>query len=159
MEWKNIYRGLMMGASDVIPGVSGGTIAVLLGIYDRLIASINGLFSKEWKKHLGFLIPLGIGIAGAVLLLSRLIEWLFKDFPGPTQFFFLGLIIGILPYLFRQADVKANFKVNHYILLIIGAVIVSGMVFLHESEGVVIEEFTLSTYVLLFFPGLFLVLL
>ncbi|MBS3681526.1 DUF368 domain-containing protein [Ornithinibacillus massiliensis] len=153
MEWKNIYRGLMMGASDVIPGVSGGTIAVLLGIYDRLIASINGLFSKEWKKHLGFLIPLGIGIAGAVLLLSRLIEWLFKDFPGPTQFFFLGLIIGILPYLFRQADVKANFKVNHYILLIIGAVIVSGMVFLHESEGVVIEEFTLSTYVLLFFSG------
>ena len=60
MEWRNIYRGMMMGASDVIPGVSGGTIALVLGIYDQLILSINGLFSKDWKKHLAFLIPLGI---------------------------------------------------------------------------------------------------
>jgi len=48
MEWKNIYRGLIMGSSDVIPGISGGTIAVLLGIYDRLIEGINGIFTKEW---------------------------------------------------------------------------------------------------------------
>src|SRR5699024_5672036 len=91
MEWKNIYRGLLMGASDVIPGVSGGTIAVLLGIYDRLIAAINGFFSKEWKKHLTFLIPLGIGMATAVLLLSRVIEWLFNHYPAPTNFFFFIL--------------------------------------------------------------------
>lgn len=66
MEWKNLYRGLIMGTSDVIPGVSGGTIAVLLGIYDRLIAAINGIFTKDWKKHFGFLIPLGIGIVTAI---------------------------------------------------------------------------------------------
>ncbi|GGA84395.1 DUF368 domain-containing protein [Ornithinibacillus halotolerans] len=153
MEWKNIYRGLIMGASDVIPGVSGGTIAVLLGIYDRLIAAINGLFSKEWKKHLMFLIPLGIGIGTAVLLLSNVIEWLFEHYPGPTQFFFLGLIIGILPYLFAQADVKRNFKVNHYILLLVGFVIVGSMIFLHSNEGAVIEEFTFTTYLFLFFSG------
>jgi putative membrane protein len=153
MEWKNIYRGLIMGASDVIPGVSGGTIAVLLGIYDRLIAAINGLVSREWKKQLGFLIPLGIGIVSAVLILSKLIEWLFEHYSGPTQFFFLGLIIGILPYLFNQAEAKINFKVNHYILLLIGALIVGSMMFLQESEGMVIEEMTLSTYVLLFFSG------
>ncbi|WP_026908596.1 DUF368 domain-containing protein [Paucisalibacillus globulus] len=153
MEWKNIYRGLIMGASDVIPGVSGGTIAVLLGIYDRLIAAINGLVSKEWKKQLGFLIPLGIGIGSAVLLLSHLIEWLFEHYPGPTQFFFLGLIIGILPYLFKEADVKVNFKAHHYILLIVGLVVVGSMMFLHTSEGVVIEDITVSTYILLFFCG------
>jgi putative membrane protein len=153
MEWKNIYRGLMMGASDVIPGVSGGTIAVLLGIYDRLIAAINGLMSRDWKKQLGFLIPLGIGIGSAVLLLSRLIEWLFEHYPGPTQFFFLGLIIGILPYLFHQADAKKSFKVNHYILILIGALLVGSMLFLTESEGAVIEDVTLMTYVQLFFSG------
>ncbi|WP_010098140.1 DUF368 domain-containing protein [Ornithinibacillus scapharcae] len=153
MEWKNIYRGLIMGASDVIPGVSGGTIAVLLGIYDRLIAAINGIFSKDWKKHLAFLIPLGLGVGLAILLLSRLIEWLFEHYPGPTQFFFLGLIVGILPYLFNQAEARINFQTKHYIVLIIGAIIVASMMFLHESENVVIEEVTFSTYVILFFSG------
>lgn len=74
MEWKNLYRGLFMGASDVIPGVSGGTIAVLLGIYDRLIAAVNGILSKDWKKHLLFLVPLGIGILTAIFLLANVIE-------------------------------------------------------------------------------------
>src|SRR5690606_23243562 len=131
----------------------GGTIAVLLGIYDRLIAAINGLVSKDWKKQLGFLIPLGIGVVSAILLLSHLIEWLFERHPGPTQFFFLGLIIGILPYLFNQAEVKVNFKVNHYLFLIFGALAVGSMMFLHESDGMVIENLTLSTYILLFFSG------
>lgn len=154
MKWKNIYRGLMMGASDVIPGVSGGTIAVLLGIYDQLITSISGIFSKDWKKHLGFLIPLGIGMAAAVLLLSRVIEWLFEHYPGPTKFFFLGLIIGILPYLFQQANVKHTFKVKHYILLVAGAILISMMVFLQPHEGAIITDRSMSTYILLFFSGM-----
>lgn len=153
MEWKNIYRGLIMGASDVIPGVSGGTIAVLLGIYDRLIAAINGIFSRDWKKHLAFLIPLGIGVGLAILMLSKLIEWLFEHYPGPTKFFFLGLIVGIIPYLFKQAEARENFHTQHYIVLIIGGILVASMMFLHNSENVIIEEVNLSTYVLLFFSG------
>lgn len=132
MEWKNIYRGMLMGASDVIPGVSGGTIAVLLGIYDRLIAAINGIFSKDWKKQLAFLIPLGIGVGIAILLLSRLIEWLFEHYAVPTQFFFLGLIIGILPYLFHEADAKRTFQMKHYVILVIGTIIVGSMAFIQE---------------------------
>lgn len=153
MEWKNIYRGLIMGASDVIPGVSGGTIAVLLGIYDRLIAAINGFVSKDWKKQLGFLIPLALGVGTAILLLSHLIEWLFANYPGPTKFFFLGLIIGVLPYLFHQAQVKKTFKINHFALLLIGVVIVGSMVFLQAGEAAVITEFKTSTYILLFVSG------
>ncbi|ASK61274.1 DUF368 domain-containing protein [Virgibacillus phasianinus] len=154
MEWKNIYRGMLMGASDVIPGVSGGTIAVLLGIYDRLIAAINGIFSRDWKKQLGFLIPLGIGVGIAILLLSRLIEWLFEHYAGPTQFFFLGLIIGIMPYLFHEADAKQTFRVKHYILIVIGAIIVGSMAFLQAGEPGVIENIATSTYILLFFSGI-----
>ncbi|HLR67705.1 DUF368 domain-containing protein [Virgibacillus alimentarius] len=152
MEWKNIYRGLLMGASDIIPGVSGGTIAVLLGIYDRLIAAINGFFSKDWKKQLGFLIPLGVGVGAAILLLSNVIEWLFEHYTGPTQFFFLGLIIGILPYLFHQSDAKQTFTWKHIILLVIGALIVGSMVFLNTGEGTAMER-TMSTYLLLFISG------
>ena len=58
MQWRNLYRGFFIGISDLIPGVSGGTIAFILGIYDELLASISGFFSREWKKHIGFLLPL-----------------------------------------------------------------------------------------------------
>lgn len=153
MEWKNIYRGILMGASDVIPGVSGGTIAILLGIYDRLIIAINGIFSKEWKRQLSFLIPLGIGVGSAILLLSRLIEWLLANYAVPTHFFFLGLIIGILPYLLHQADARRTFRVNHYVLLVIGAVLIGSLVFLHAGNSDVITNMTTSTYILLFFSG------
>ncbi|SER37801.1 putative membrane protein [Gracilibacillus ureilyticus] len=146
MEWKNIYRGMIMGASDVVPGVSGGTIAVVLGIYDRLIEAINGLFSKDFKKHLLFLIPLGVGILTAVFLLAGLIEWLFEHHPGPTQFAFLGLIIGVLPFLFNQSEAKKNFKVNHYVFILIGMAIVGSMVFFQSGEPEPVTDFTSMTY-------------
>src|SRR5690625_5141207 len=152
MEWKNIYRGLIMGASDVVPGVSGGTIAVLLGIYDRLIEAINGILSKSWKKHAKFLFPLIIVAAISILLLSKLMNWLLEHYGGPTYFFFLGLILGILPYLFKESQAKELFRLHHYFLLIIGIVL---LVLLPESaeEGTVIKTFTLSTYLYLFFSG------
>lgn len=152
MEWKNIYRGLLMGASDVIPGVSGGTIALLLGIYDQLIQAINGLFSRKWKKHLSFLVPLGIGIALAIFFLAKLIKWLLEFYPEPLHFFFLGLILGVLPYLFNQASVKTTFKGNHYIILILGALLIGSIDFLDTSK-VIIESRTLWVYVYLFFSG------
>lgn len=134
MEWKNIYRGIVMGISDLIPGVSGGTIAVILGIYDRLLDAISGFFSKEWKKHIGFLVPLGIGVGAALLLLSKLIDYLLSHYFEPTQFFFLGLIIGILPLLIKQVDVKRNFKAQHVVLLIIAAALVASMAFFSPDK-------------------------
>ncbi|MRH43661.1 DUF368 domain-containing protein [Aquibacillus halophilus] len=153
MNWKNIYRGMLMGASDVVPGVSGGTIAVVLGIYDQLIESINGFFSKEWKKHFGFLFPLGVGVVIAILLLADLIEWLFEHYPGPTQFTFLGLIIGVLPYLYTKSDARTTFKAQHFIVLIIGAVLVASMLFFRSGESDPVTDVTLTTYIWLFFSG------
>lgn len=154
MEWKNIYRGFMMGASDVIPGVSGGTIALLLGIYDQLINAINGLFSNEWKKYLRFLVPLGLGVVLAIFSLANLIKWLSKNYPDPLQFFFLGLILGVLPYLFAKANIKETFKSNHYLLLVFGALIIGAIAFLDTSSGTqVIEDRTTGIYIYLFFSG------
>ncbi|WP_181350216.1 DUF368 domain-containing protein [Thalassobacillus sp. CUG 92003] len=152
-EWKNIYRGLMMGASDVIPGVSGGTIAVVLGIYDRLIEAVNGIFSKDWKKHLSFMIPLVLGIGLSILLLSNVIDWLFEHYPGPTKFFFLGLIVGVLPYLTHKADMKHNFVTRHYVLLLIGAVLVASMVIFQTSESEAMQNLNMPDYISLFFGG------
>lgn len=88
MEWKNFYRGFIMGSIEVVPGISGGTIAVLLGIYEQLIGAIGGFFSKDWKKHLVFLAPLGIGMVIAIFSFAKVIGWLFENYPIQTQFFF-----------------------------------------------------------------------
>lgn len=155
MEWKNIYRGLFMGASDVVPGVSGGTIAVVLGIYDRLIAAINGFFSKEWKKHFRFLFPLGLGIVFAIFTLSRLMDWLIQNHSIPTFFFFIGLILGVLPLLFREAEARHTFTIFHFILLLVGIIIVSSLLFIKEpDQSALIVDRTFSTYLLLFFSGM-----
>lgn len=154
-EWKNIFRGIIMGASDTVPGVSGGTIAVILGIYDRLIAAINGLFTRNWKKQLGFLIPLGIGIVAALLTLSHVISWLLTNYPNQTFFFFMGLIIGVIPYLFHQADVKTNFKGSHYILLIIAGLLIASLVLFKEPGETALLDTTKATVLVgLFFAGI-----
>lgn len=154
MEWKNLYRGLIMGAVEVIPGISGGTIALLLGIYERLIAAINGFFSKNWKKQLGFLVPLGIGMVVSIFALARVIEWLFIHYPVPTQFFFMGLILGVLPFLLQKVDAKHTFKLKHMGFLVIGIILVAALGYINAGEGEIIANITISTYMLLFFAGM-----
>ncbi|MCG5104812.1 DUF368 domain-containing protein [Oceanobacillus alkalisoli] len=154
MEWKNIYRGILMGATEVIPGISSGTIALLLGIYERLIEAINGFFSKDWRKHLGFLIPLGIGMVAAVFAFAKVIEWLFNHHPMPTLFFFLGLILGVLPYLLYKADAKNSFRLKHVGMMLLGVIIIATLGLLSVGEGVIITNITPKTYAFLFLSGM-----
>ncbi|ENH96377.1 hypothetical protein J416_11055 [Gracilibacillus halophilus YIM-C55.5] len=153
MEWRNIYRGLFMGASDAVPGVSGGTIAVVLGIYDRLIEAVNGFFSKDVKKHLSFLIPLGIGVLISLFALANVMEWLFKNHPQPTQFAFLGLIIGVLPFLYRQSNMKGNASGKHVLMFLIGVCLVGSLAFLQEGDATIVTDYQASTYLWLFASG------
>lgn len=153
MEWKNIYRGFLMGISDLIPGVSGGTIAFILGIYDRLLMSISGFFSREWKKHIGFLLPLGIGIGLTLLFFSRVIDFLLKNYPQPTQFFFLGLIIGVIPFISKQAGVRKNFKFGHFILLLIVGTALASTAFIKPADSSIITSLTMQNTLGLFFAG------
>lgn len=130
MEWRNLYRGFLMGITDLIPGVSGGTIAFVLGIYDRLLEAISGFFGREWKRQLRFLIPLAVGIGAALLSLSKAIDFLLEHHYVPTQFFFIGLIIGVLPMMVREADVKRNFAARHWIVFAAAAVAIALTAFL-----------------------------
>ncbi|ADU29763.1 DUF368 domain-containing protein [Evansella cellulosilytica] len=152
MEWRNLYRGAMMGITELVPGVSSGTIAVMLGIYDRLIAAINGITTKDWKRHLLFLIPLGAGMALALVGFSNIIKLLLTHFEEPTRFFFLGLIIGVVPLLISQSRAKETFKTNHYFAIIIAAILVGLMSFLPENHQI-IESLTLGDAIVLFFAG------
>ncbi|MYL35019.1 DUF368 domain-containing protein [Pontibacillus yanchengensis] len=154
MEWRNLYRGLLMGTSDLVPGISGGTIAVVLGIYSRLIKAVDGVFSREWKKHVGFFVPLIVGIGVAILTLSKLIHWLLDVHQQPTLYFFLGLIIGVIPFLFKQAEYKQHFRKKHYGFMIMSAILISLLMFVNkgtpEPWG---ASLTTGQFVLLFFSG------
>lgn len=119
MEWRNLYRGFFMGISDLIPGVSGRTVVFFRGVYDELVNALNGLFSQRWKEHLGFLLPLGLGLVAAFYLLGTVLEYLLKYYHEPIQYLFMGLIIGVIPYLSKQAEVKKNFRWTHVLFIII----------------------------------------
>src|SRR5690606_22537516 len=154
MEWKNIYRGILMGISDLIPGVSGGTIAFILGIYDRLLEAISGFFSREWKKHLGFLIPLAAGIGITLLAFSRVIEYLLESHYEATQFFFMGLILGVIPYIMKQAEVKRNFTKRHFAILILIGIALASTAFISTNDDISpIVELSVPVFFLLFFSG------
>ena len=79
-----VLKGFLLGIANIIPGVSGGTLAITLGIYNDLIGAISHFF-KNLKKNLKFLIPLGIGMVLAILLGSKVISLCLDKFPFPTR--------------------------------------------------------------------------
>jgi putative membrane protein len=131
--WKNIMvavKGACMGAADVIPGVSGGTIAFIMGIYDEFVgslASINaealrllfkGRFSAFWKHINGsFLLSLVIGIGISIIALAGLMQMLLSDFPIQTWAFFFGLIVASSLFIIRGIS---GWKLREGLLLVFG---------------------------------------
>ncbi|EGS41092.1 polyprenyl-phosphate transporter PopT [Staphylococcus capitis] len=164
-KWTNILKGFGMGTSDLIPGVSGGTIALLLGIYDDFISSVSGLFSKRFWPSFKFLLPilLGMGLAIALLsnlfnyLLSNLFNYLLSYHEIPTMFFFTGLIIGIIPYLLKTSNFKQTFKTKHYLMILIGIIILVIITLLNNGDKHSGETLTLSFGLIIkyFIAGMF----
>lgn len=151
---RNVIRGIVMGVTDLIPGISGGTIAMVLGIYHELIASINSVFSKDWRKHILFLAPLLLGIGIALVTFSRLIEWLIINHSMPLFFLFNGLILGIIPFLLRTANYKKTFQFSHYTLLVIAALLIASTSLIHEdSMQAIWTNLSFREYMFLFFSG------
>lgn len=98
---KKILQGMVVGIANIIPGVSGGTMMVAMGLYDKLIHSITHLKS-DFKNSMKLLIPIFIGAGAAIVILSRLFEFLLGNYPIPTNFAFCGLIAGSLPFIFEK---------------------------------------------------------
>jgi putative membrane protein len=123
-------RGLMMGAADIVPGVSGGTIAFITGIYDTLLGSIRAfdltflgkllkLDIKGAWQHVngGFLLALLLGIATSILSLARVISWVLENHPVPLWAFFFGLILASALVLLREVE---NFTPPRVLCLLLG---------------------------------------
>ena len=114
LQWfLDILRGAVIGVSNIIPGVSGGTMAVSMGIYDRVIYAVNNLF-KQFKKNFKDLLPIIIGVLVGLFAFAALIGTLLgtksEEIPItrlPTNFAFIGLILGGLPAIYKRVNMKS----------------------------------------------------
>lgn len=134
---KNFLKGIVIGTANIIPGVSGGTMMVSMGIYDKLIHCITHLFS-ELKENIKFLLPIFLGAGAALIGLSFVIEPAFAYFPLQTNCLFIGLIIGGIPAIIRNlkdSDGKVRIKLSYIIPFLIFFAIVVGMAAIGEKEG------------------------
>lgn len=149
---KNLLKGMVIGTANIIPGVSGGTMAVSMGIYDKLIHCLTHLF-KEFKQSMKFLIPIILGAGIALVGLSFIIEPAFEYFPLQTNCLFIGLIVGGLPAVFKKVKGK-GVKLSYIIPFLIFFGIVVGMALLGGTEGEA-ADLTLSfgSVVMLFVVG------
>lgn len=145
-SFKTVLHGCCMGISEVIPGVSGGTMAVLLNIYDKFIGSISNI-RHDFKKSISFLIPLLIGMVLGILGFSFIITYLNARFPMEINSLFLGLVIGLFPMLFKRS-VKGGFRLLNFIpfiVLFIAMVCLSYFSLSSESTTTIITTHTLSS--------------
>jgi len=118
MNYISLFiKGIAMGTANVIPGVSGGTIALITGIYERLINAIKSfdvnaaklllkLEFKEFAKYtdLQFLVPLMLGLVFAVLSLAKLFAWLFVDYPVYIWAYFFGLVLASVYFVGKTVE-------------------------------------------------------
>ena len=140
---KNLLKGMVIGLANIIPGVSGGTMAVSMGIYDKLIHCLTHLF-KELKESIKFLVPILLGAVIALVGLSFIITPAFEHFPLQTNGLFIGLIVGGLPAVWKK--VKGNkVKISHGIAFLIFFTLVIGMAAMGETEGQA-ADLTLSVW-------------
>lgn len=152
-----VIKGFIMGIANIIPGVSGGTLALILGIYERFIGAISHFFTNI-KENIKFLIPIAIGMVLAIVSLSRVIDYSYNHFPIPTSLFFVGLVLGGIPMLLSKVKGKKEVKkLSSYIIAFCTFALV---IFMATSELIFGEGLKISFsnmsmmgYLLLFLVG------
>ena len=130
---KLILQGIAVGVANIIPGVSGGTMMVAMGLYDKLIHSITHLKS-EFKESMKLLIPIFIGVGIALVALARLIEFLLLHYPLPTNFAFCGLIAGSLPFIFTKVK-GAGINAPRALSFLVFFAVVVGLALIGNASG------------------------
>ncbi len=135
-EIRIFFIGAAMGVANIIPGVSGGTIAVVFGIYEELMEALGNFITDKEKRwqYIKFLAVLFSGSLLAVLSLARVLSWSFENYPLPTVYFFLGLIVGSIPIVIKShSDMK--FDLRRGLSFMIGLIGVIVLALLQAGSG------------------------
>lgn len=147
-----ILKGFIIGSSMSVPGVSGGTMAILLGIYDKLIAAISN-FTKDLKKNILFLFKFCIGGGMGIFTLAFVIKWLLDTFPFYVSFFFLGAVVGGIPALYQKTKEKP-LKISSAISFLLGLGSVIAISFIPAGNIDLSLGSGLSYYFMIFLVGI-----
>ncbi len=120
---KNIVFGVILGISNVIPGVSGGTMAVILNVYDKLLYAIS---LKNIKKNARFLAAIGGGCLIGIVAFSKIVLYLLNHYEMAVNFCFIGLILGSVPMIYKRARYE-KLKLRNFGVFLLA---LAGMLFL-----------------------------
>ena len=148
---KNFLKGVAISISQIVPGVSGGTIAMILGIYDKLLHAVNNII-KDFKNQYKILMQVGIGAVVGIFLFSNVVKTLFDNFPIPVGYLFIGVILGGAPLMFRKATVK-GFKKSSFLYLVAGIIIVLMMGTPNNDASAIITSLSIGNFLWLFIGG------
>ena len=149
---ENILKGMLIGIANIIPGVSGGTMAVSMGIYDKLIRCISNPF-RDFKNNVLFLLPIALGMGIAIIASAFGIDYFFEAFPLQTNLLFIGLIMGSLPTIYKKVKMY-TMRIGHILAAVLFFGIVVGMAVLNGTEGNLVQLGTNFTDIVkLFFIG------
>lgn len=151
-----------MGIANIIPGVSGGTLALTLGIYEDLIGAISHFFSKL-KENIIFLVPVFLGMGASILSMSNLISYSFEHYALCTSMLFMGLVLGGIPMLYDKVKVKKKPKkkqhceISSSVIFLFTFVLVMILAFAEEIFGSGVQGVELSinvfSFIKMFFIG------
>ena len=147
----NFFKGIVVGLGGVAPGLSGSVLMVIFGLYQKTIECVSSILNlKKLKENLTFLMPLGFGMVGGVILFSNAVNYLLSEFEVYTRFAFLGLILGTLPLLNKEVR-KEGFKPVYYIVIattfVLGLLLFYNIRFAAITSPTFIQSFILGVTV------------
>lgn len=148
---KNTLSGLIIGSSMLVPGVSGGTTAIILGIYDSLINAVSTIF-KRFTYNFLFILQVTVGGIAGILLFSNMILDLIRKFEYPMMYLFMGAMLGSIPSLYRKGKIK-KFNPFYLLWIIVGGGLVYAMNFLPKNKFSTMPT-NFSGYLMLFLCGI-----
>ena len=122
-------KGIAIGIANAVPGVSGGTIAVIVKIYDKMLEAITPNI-KKLIKNLPFLMPVGVGMLIGVLAAAKLLGFLFDEYNVPTQMFFVGVVIGSMPMIYKECTGEKKLSAVCIAPFAAGLLVMAAMAFL-----------------------------
>ncbi len=123
-----VLKGMVYGITHILPGLGGGLVLILLGVYEPFVDALGNLFLRRdrWKEYIPFLAFLGLGMGIAIVGFARLASFLMDNYPAATMFFFMGLMLGTIPSVLRiHADMKPSPK--RIFALLAGLLVVVGV--------------------------------
>lgn len=130
-DWiLRFVKGMFIGSGFILPGVSGGALAAVFGIYERIISFLAHL-TKNFKENVLFFIPVGLGGVTGVFLLSFVVSFLLGTYETPILWFFVGCIIGTVPSLWKEAGKKGR---NNKDVIVMIITFIVGLIFLAFGE-------------------------